>query len=219
MASKNPDSTSNQGEFHARRAANNPTHGSQHQTGSRHIPSSQVPEFHAETLPPNTPLPPSNTFSPNNDLNLTAQDARSSSSRSPHTSTKDEDTTTTTIPGDTAVPGATSADVNRTFGRRVFGASSTEDRHDMQPGRKGQKTGLARFGKAGVQGQVDPRDDAHAGQRALDKDAVGGTRSTKGQLSAGEIPPQQMATSEGRHAEKGKPDKPNKRQATSIFTQ
>jgi hypothetical protein len=204
MASKNPDSVTNQGQFHGRRAVDAPAHHGQHQTGSRHIPSTQVPEFHAEKLPQNTPLPPSRTFPPNNDLNLPAQDASS-----PHTTTKD----------DGAVPGATSADVNRTFGRRVFGTSSNEDHHDLQPGRKGQKTGLARFGKADMQGRVDPRDDAHAGQRALEKDAVGGTRSTKGQLSAGEIPPQQMMTSEGRHAEKNKPDKPNKRQTTSIFTE
>jgi len=72
-----------------------------------------------------------------------------------------------------------------------------------------------------MQGAVDPRDPIHADQRALDKDDVGGKRSTKGQLSAGEIPPQRMETQEGRHPGKGKKEKVNKRQTkgNSVFTE
>jgi len=116
MASRNPDSLVNQGEFTARKPRSEPMTTKGHAPGVQ-VGNDAVPEFHAETHPPGT-APKQNTFKPNpqDDVSLQAQ------SSEPAARTDVEDT----------LGGATSADVHTGLGKPVQGQSGQElhgDRH------------------------------------------------------------------------------------------
>lgn len=103
-------------------------------------------------------------------------------------------------------PGATSADVNRGYGKPMQGQTSNEMRHEGNHHRKHHGSGYEGHGATGhpkhSEGsignsqKVDPRYTAD--QRALDRDeappGVTGQRGDKGTLGAEDIPPQPAET-------------------------
>lgn len=117
MASRNPESLVNQGEFTARKPRSEPMTTKGHAPGVQ-VGNDAVPEFHAETHPPGT-APKGNTFQPDpqDDVSLQAQSG---------TRTEVEDT----------LGGATSADVHAGLGKPTQGQTGQELHGDKHVGNR-----------------------------------------------------------------------------------
>lgn len=167
----------------------------QHKPGVAASENDRAPEFRAQTLPPGT-APASSSYQPNPVHEVPGQ-------------ANNEDTlrahgkeSVYTKPLDT-YPGATSADVNKGFGKPMQGQTSNELRHDGNHHRKHQGSGYETHGATGHPKhtehsigdpqKVDPRYTAN--QRAMDRDeAPAGRHGDKGTLGAEDIPPQPAET-------------------------
>jgi len=120
-AAKNPDSVTNQGEFHSRVAPSEPLEKGGHKPGVLASPNDHAPEFSAQTLPAGT-APASSTYTPNPDLNNQGMYQSASST----------------------LTGADSASVHTGLGHPGSGMTSQE-LHDGSRG-KGQGRGLVGTG-------------------------------------------------------------------------
>jgi len=170
-AAKNPDSVTNQGEFHSRVAPSEPLEKGGHKPGVLASPADHAPEFSAQTLPAGT-APASSTYTPNPDLNNQGMYQSASST----------------------LTGADSASVHTGLGHPGSGMTSQE-LHDGSRG-KGQGRGLVGTGaKVGNKGEVvDGRDPYFADQRALEKDVPTGQRGNVGGPPAEERVPEDADT-------------------------
>ncbi|KAI1437869.1 hypothetical protein GGR50DRAFT_611343 [Xylaria sp. CBS 124048] len=126
-ATRNPDSLEGNREFHSRIPPSEPMEKGGHKPGVL-VGNDRIPEFHAETYAPGT-APPENTFKPQPEGQVPAQDAPSA-----------EDT----------LQGATSQDVYTGMGKPLQGQEAREINKKHGRHRKKEGTGFA--GVGGSQG-------------------------------------------------------------------
>ncbi|RDW60112.1 hypothetical protein BP5796_11718 [Coleophoma crateriformis] len=126
--SSNPDSVSNQGEFHSRIAPSEPLTTSGHKPGLK-VGSDAAPEFHAQTLPTGT-APADRTFKPDTTSEVPGQAMNPNISKETWTSASD------------TIGGATSADVHTGYGLPE-GQASTELHGSGATKGKKEELGLA----------------------------------------------------------------------------
>lgn len=147
----------------------------QRQPGLMVSPKDHAPTFHAQTLEPGS-APKKNTFQPQPAGEVPGQ-----------ADNEDMETDTRTSASAT-LGGATSANVDKGFGRPVQGQSSDELRHGGQHGGKKQGLGLAgQQTTPSTNDPANPREDER--QRALDKEEAVIPRGDKPDRAAEDLPP------------------------------
>ncbi|EED22373.1 conserved hypothetical protein [Talaromyces stipitatus ATCC 10500] len=157
-----------------------------HKPGVLASETDKADEFHAQTLPPGT-APAGSSYQPN-PINEVPGQANNDDVLRAHGK---ERTYTNPL---TTYPGATSKDVDNSFGKPAMSQTSNEQRHaGAEHHRKHHGAGLEGVGANAEPQQdrqkVDPR--YNPGQRALDREeAVPGTRGGRGIAGAEELPPQ-----------------------------
>ncbi|KAK3498691.1 hypothetical protein B0T13DRAFT_511826 [Neurospora crassa] len=132
--SANPDSVTNQGQFHAKVPPSKPMTNSGHQPG-HHVGNERAPEFHAKTFPPGT-APEEHTYLPNPIHEIPGQ------AHNP-----DVDPSSRTDPLD-AYRGPTTQDLyNRATWSQPMQGQTSRELHGMHPGkRKKEHSGLEGVG-------------------------------------------------------------------------
>merc|ERR1711964_218953 len=135
-ANSNPESVSNQGEFHSRVPPSEPLTTKGHAPGVK-VGNDAAPSFSAETLPAGT-APSDRTFKPNTQNEIPGQAMNPDISKETWTS------------ADSTLGGATSKDVDTGLGKPVGPQGSKELHHGgSEPGKR-ERTGIAGRG-----GEVD----------------------------------------------------------------
>ncbi|CRG91898.1 hypothetical protein PISL3812_08952 [Talaromyces islandicus] len=114
-----------------------------HKPGVHASENDNAPEFHAQTLPPGT-APPGSSYQPNPITEIPGQANNDNTLRS------HGKPSTFTTPLST-FPGATSADVNKGWGKPMNGQTSNELRHDGEHHRKHHGSGFEGVGATGSQ--------------------------------------------------------------------
>ncbi|PVH87020.1 hypothetical protein DL98DRAFT_481045, partial [Cadophora sp. DSE1049] len=128
-ANRNPESISNQGEFHSRVPPSEPLTTKGHAPGVK-VGNDAFPTFSAETLPAGT-APKDRTFQPNTQNAIPGQAMNPDVSKETWTS------------AESTIVGATSKDVDTGLGKPVGPQGSKELHHDgAEPGKR-QRTGIA----------------------------------------------------------------------------
>ncbi|TVY56159.1 hypothetical protein LCER1_G003310 [Lachnellula cervina] len=153
-ANRNPESVSNQGEFHSRVPRSEPMTTKGHAPGVK-VGNDAAPEFSAQTLPAGT-APAENTFQPNTQSSIPGQANNPNISKETWTSAQD------------SLPGATSADVHTGIGHPGSGQTSNE----LHGTEKKERSGVA--GRGGSDGTDTVR------ERGQDIDFPKGTKGYSG---------------------------------------
>ncbi|KAH8699191.1 hypothetical protein BGW36DRAFT_358696 [Talaromyces proteolyticus] len=177
MASRNTQTVdaAGHGAFHPNPPRETPKTEKWHKPGAKVSAHDQAPEFHAQTLPPGT-APASSSYLPN-PINETPSQANNDSTLRGHGKES-----VYTNPLD-SYPGATSADVDKGFGKPMDGQTSNELRHNGEHHRKHHGSGYEGVGGTGH------------GQRGLERDWThGGQRGDKGAPAAEDMLPESAET-------------------------
>ncbi|KAM0342532.1 hypothetical protein ACHAPU_009506 [Fusarium lateritium] len=185
MATKNPDSIANQGEFHARAPA------PEHHLGNKwHKPGNEqgndaIPEFHAKTLPPGS-APRENTFYPDASTETNPQDYGSEA---------------------LDMPGSTSKDIHNSIdslhGKPLQGQENREMRGVHPRKRKKERSGLEGVGASTSESVFDKVRDEVADKPNVEKGQRGYTGRREGGLAADGAESYPPATAEDRVTAQG----------------